>query len=335
MNITQEVQQDKWQAYAESHSQGSIFHTPYMFDVYRSLAGHIPFALFALDDSGQIQGLLTGFRQIIHGGLLKQLSTRAVLMQSPIVSSSEALDALLTSYAEMINGKAVYTEIRNHADTCMQRDIYHNQGFTLEDHLNIIVDLSLAETELWSQVHSKRRNEIRSAQKQGVEVRRLGEDSLPEAYAILQEVYSRARLPLSPFGFFVTAFKDANPAMGLRAYGAFHRQRLIGTMFTLEFKNTVIDLYAGSLAEFYSLHPNDIIPWEVFRICKENGFQVFDFGGAGVPGKPYGVRDYKKKFGGAMVNFGRYELIHSRLKYQLAEIGFKLAQKTGLYASKA
>jgi len=333
LQITTDIPIDKWLGYANSHPQGSIFHTPYMHEVYRTQPDHIPFALFALDDTGQIQGLLTGFRQILHRGLIKQLSTRSVLMQSPIANSSEALDALLGAYVGMIKVKAVYTEIRNHYDTGGQSDIYLLHGFAFEDHLNILVDLGLAETELWGQVQSKRRNEIRSAQKQAIEVRRLGIEHLKDAYSILQEVYSRARLPLASYRFFVTALRNAKPKMGLAAFGAFHQERLIGTMIILEYKKTVIDLYAGSLVEFYSKHPNDIIPWEVFRICKEMGFETFDFGGAGSPDKPYGVRDYKKRFGGLMVNFGRYKLIHSPIKYRLAEKGFRLAQRMGLYVS--
>ena len=41
----------------------------------------------------------------------------------------------------------------------------------------------------------------------------------------------------------------------------------------------------------------------------QNIFQIFDFDGAGKPDIPYCVRDYKKKFGGKLVNYGRYTLV--------------------------
>ncbi len=56
----------------------------------------------------------------------------------------------------------------------------------------------------------------------------------------------------------------------------------------------------------------------------ENKFNIFDFGGAGKPGEEYGVRNFKKRFGGKSVNFGRYELIHCKIKTMIAENGFKL-----------
>ena len=55
-----------------------------------------------------------------------------------------------------------------------------------------------------------------------------------------------------------------------------------------------------------------------------HGYDIFDFGGAGTPKKSYGVRDYKKKFGGKLVNYGRYEEIRRPLKFATANVGFKL-----------
>ena len=113
-------------------------------------------------------------------------------------------------------------------------------------------------------------------------------------------------------------------------YGACLDDELIGIMVTLQYKNIVNDLYAGSKSKYYDKNPNDILPWEVFRQCKNVGKTIFDFGGAGKPDVPYGVRDYKMKFGGKLVNYGRYYLIHNPIKMKLAETGFKIYQKVRL-----
>ncbi len=105
-------------------------------------------------------------------------------------------------------------------------------------------------------------------------------------------------------------------------YGAFLNDDLIGIMFTLQYKNIVYDLYAGSKSKYYDKNPNDIIPWEVFNICKNEGKTIFDFGGAGKPVVHYGVRDYKMKFGGKLVNYGRLTLVHNPIKMKLKEALF-------------
>ena len=56
-------------------------------------------------------------------------------------------------------------------------------------------------------------------------------------------------------------------------------------------------------------------------------YTIFDFGGAGKPNEEYGVRDFKKKYGGKLVNFGRYEKVHSPKKLKVSKQVFKLVRK--------
>jgi len=44
--------------------------------------------------------------------------------------------------------------------------------------------------------------------------------------------------------------------------------------------------------------------------------------GVGVPGKDYGVREFKSKFGGEMVNFGRFGRVNNKFLYAITEMGF-------------
>ena len=47
---------------------------------------------------------------------------------------------------------------------------------------------------------------------------------------------------------------------------------------------------------------------------------VDDFGGAGKPDEPYGVRTFKAKYGGELVNYGRYVCVHSRGRLAISRI---------------
>lgn len=98
-------------------------------------------------------------------------------------------------------------------------------------------------------------------------------------------------------------------------------------MFCLAHKNTLFDYYAGAYRDYYNKHPNDLLPWEVLKWGKQNGFTRFVFGGAGKPNVPYGVRDYKKKFGGEFVNYGRFEKIHCPGLFKLIIPAFNLWKK--------
>jgi len=93
---------------------------------------------------------------------------------------------------------------------------------------------------------------------------------------------------------------------------------------TLIYKDTIYDWYAGSSREYLKLCPNDILPWNAIEWGSKNQFNIFDFGGAGKPTESYGVREFKKQFGGKLVNFGRYEKSHSKFKTTVTNRGYKL-----------
>jgi lipid II:glycine glycyltransferase (peptidoglycan interpeptide bridge formation enzyme) len=46
--------------------------------------------------------------------------------------------------------------------------------------------------------------------------------------------------------------------------------------------------------------------------------------GIGRPDKSYGVRDFKIRFGGDTVNYGRFIRINNKLKYSIAKSGFNI-----------
>ena len=59
--------------------------------------------------------------------------------------------------------------------------------------------------------------------------------------------------------------------------------RVIGTRFVLLHKGRMIDWYAGSDRSFAAFSPNEVLVWHVLRWGREQGFDLFDFGGAGDP----------------------------------------------------
>ena len=156
-----QISREKWWDFTDNNENCNIFSTPYMYDVWNETPGYRSFAFFAIDGNEEIKGILSGYQQTVSPGVLSKISTRAVLMQSPVALDDEALSTLLKHYISFMKRKAVYTEIRNNYNTSKQRHIYEEAGFHYEDHLNIIVDLSQSENILWEKIHSSRRKNIK------------------------------------------------------------------------------------------------------------------------------------------------------------------------------
>ena len=109
----------------------------------------------------------------------------------------------------------------------------------------------------------------------------------------------------------------------VKFFGAFCESKMIAGQVRLCYKDTVYAWYAGSDSGYFQKRPNDFLLWNVILWSKENNYKVFDFGGAGKPNVPYGVRDYKLKFGGELVNYGRFEKVHQPVVMFMSSIGLK------------
>ena len=55
-----------------------------------------------------------------------------------------------------------------------------------------------------------------------------------------------------------------------------------------------------------------------------NNFSKFDFGGAGNLKENRGIREYKLKFGGELIEIGRIHYISKPVHYNLGKLGFSI-----------
>jgi lipid II:glycine glycyltransferase (peptidoglycan interpeptide bridge formation enzyme) len=288
----------------------------------------IPKVIIAEDDNN-LKGIILIQIQNYFSSLLKSFSSRAVISGGPLFNYEEnVLSVLLSEYIRMFKRKVVYTQIRNLFNVESFNHIFEKYSFKRQDHLNYIIDLNDKIDIIWKNVYAKRKNEIRRGMKEGISVKEISyESELLNAYAILELIYKKAKLPLPKYDYFYKARDIMDGDIIFRVFGGYFENKLIGVMFLLCFNGRVYNWYAASNPDYYKIYPNDVITWEVIIWALENGFKIFDFGGAGNPDQEYGVRDFKKKFGGTEVNYGRYECIHNPIIMKLSEHGFKLWQK--------
>lgn len=325
-----DIDRNQWAIFVNTHPQGNFFHTPDYVDLYQDIKGYKSYVISAYNSDLQMVGILVAIRQTVYNGLLGYLTSRAIVVGGPLIDAQhpDVTELLLKSYCKTIRHRAVYTQFRNQFDMSSLQQAFQQVSARFEEHLNILIDLTNSEETLWKEVYPQRRNKIRQALKHQVEVRELKTDQeREESWKILRAVYEREKLPLAKKTVFEKAFKILVPKGMLKVYGAFYQQQLIGTRYLFAYKTQIFDWYAGSYQKFYSVRPNDLLPWEIFLRCKAEGFTTFDFGGAGNPNIPYGVRDYKIRFGGTLVNFGRYEIAHNNAIFALMQNAFRFWQK--------
>lgn len=320
----------KWSEFVANHPDGNIFQTPEMYRVFQSEKYYKPIVVVCYNESMEIVGLLLSVIQSEYKGALGKLSSRSIIWGGPLVENNncDILDFILIEYNKLVKSKVIYTQIRNLWNMDIFKGKFELNGYVYEDHLNILIDLTKSEEELWNEVYPKRRNQIKNSIKKGVIIKILDDINLIEnSYNILSEVYKNAKLPLPSKEFFICAKNILSKKGYLKYFGAFFENKLIGMMYVLIYNSRIYEWYIGCIKEYTKINPNDLIIWDTFKWCQKNRYKIYDFGGAGKPGKEYGVRDFKKKFGGDTVNYGRFQKVHNRFLMIFSVIGFKFWQK--------
>lgn len=330
IDSVQSIDIDKWDGFIKEHPHGNIFQSNHFYRIYSKTKGYDPLALFIVDDENEIVGLQLSVTIRLFNNVLDRVSSRSIIFGGPLILDDDqsVLDFLLKEYTKRIQRKVVLSQYRNMWDTSEMKGVFSENKFILEDHLDILIDLSQGEESVWQGMKRVRQKNIRKGYKSNVTSDQIDlskEENLRKVYDLIKVVYKRIKLPLHPFSF----FKNSVSILGenIVCIGLFHENEMIAARIVIGYKKLLFDWYAGAVNEKLSLRPNDVLPWEVMKFGVANSYEVFDFGGAGKPNIPYGVRDHKLKFGGELVNFGRYERIYSPLIYKLAVTAIELKKK--------
>lgn len=320
-----------WGRFISENPRGNIFQTPQMAQVYAKTRRMTPISLAALDRDKHIRALLLACVSEEKGGILSPLATRAVITGGPLCEDSPgglcALSQLMEGYDRLIRKRAVFTEIRPLSEG-PEHDALKDMGYVHEDHLNFLLDLRKSPEGLWKGLSKSRRCSVKSAKKSGVTVQ---EASTPEEvrtfYDLLCETYQRAKVPLADRSLFDSSLEVLGSRNEVKYFLVWHEGNCIGGVMLLIYKGRAYMWYLCGSREASRLYPSDLAVWHAIEWSANNGCVLFDFGGAGKPDKEYGVREFKKQYGGELVNIGRLRRVHSPAKMRFAETGYYAYQK--------
>lgn len=314
-----------WDQFVHDHPHGTIFQTSAMAKVYGQAKNYEPISLAAIDtESGEILALLQSAVISEMGGVAARLSGRSVVRGAPLVVDGpeglEAAFALIEHYDKLVKHRVVYSQIRNMWDTSHTRSVLESSGYVYDEHLNYLIDLDRDTDAIWADISKSRRKGVNRAAKAGIETRRIEDPGeLTASYELIHQTYMDVNMPVADMSLFRAIYDEFTPAGMADFFIAIKDDTPVGARITLNYKDLVFDWYAGSQKDVP--YVDEALVW---HILKENAqkYKVFDFGGAGHPDKPYGVREFKRRFGGEQVNFGRYKKVHGTVRNKIAEMGY-------------
>lgn len=303
-----EIDPSQWNGLVEKSTTATFFQTRACYDFYSSLSFLKPF-VFGVSENNTLVGILCGYT-IADGNVLKRFFSRRAIVPGGVLlapdASEQAVKLLLDKAKSQLTRKAIYLELRNYNDYTAFRPAIESAGFEYRPHLNFHVATPDVET-VTKNLSSSKKRQIKQSIKGGAEV--VVATTLTEVhdyYRILKTLYvERVKSPLFPVEFFEKLIKLSNANILLIKV----RQRVVGGI-------TCVCLDTRTVSEWFvcgddggvdkGIYPSVLATWAGIEYALNNGYAKFDFMGAGKPDEGYGVREFKSKFGGELVEHGRF-----------------------------
>lgn len=167
---------------------------------------------------------------------------------------------------------------------------------------SFIMDLTLPEEKLWTNLHSKHRNVIRNAMKK--EVRLLtGMEHLDTAFTLVRDTFKRSNISFMSH----QAFKDMVSALGenVMIFVADYQGKVQGCAVIPYSSYSAYYVYGGSAEEGVVTGAMNFLQWEAMRHFRNLGVKRYDFVGVRINpekgSKQEGLQMFKQRFGGQLV----------------------------------
>ena len=321
-----EIDKQDWRLLAETSPLSTWFQTDEAYRFYQSVSDMCAF-VYGVMEEDKLVGVIVGYTTQEKCKLKQYFTARAIVVGGPLLDEniSESALTMLLQTVKKQQGEAIYIETRNLHDYSRWKTVFKTNGFAYQPHLNIQVACSAAHT-----MSEQRQRQVKKAIKNGAEICEVSsEQEIRDWYQILRQLYRRkVRTPLWSEVFFLQFYRNGVGKYLLVKYNG----KVIGGMICPIFAGKAIyEWYVCGLDEEYKeQYPSVMATYAAIEYAKQNGIPMFDFMGAGVPDKPYGVRDFKMEFGGEVVEYGRYLCVRKPLLYKIGKWGVKILKKLKL-----
>ena len=335
-----EIDKQQWNELVQSSPTATWFQTDEAYRFYQSVSNELaPFAL-GIEEDGHLTGVVVGYTTQEKCIFKQYFTARTIIPGGPLLDehiSDEALSTLLSAVAQCPASSLspfasrltnpIYIETRNFHDYSRWKEVFQNAGFQYQPHLNFHVDTSSVEV-VDKNLGKSRKRDIKTSIRDGATV--VENPTLEQVrtyYQLLKHLYAtKIKTPLFSLEFFEKLYAHPNGRFILIE----KENEIIGGTVCVELPNKCLYEWfvCGRDGEWKSIFPSSFATYAGIRHAAEHGCQRFDMMGAGKPKEAYGVRDFKARFGGQLVEYGRFLNIRKPWLYKIGELGLKYYKST-------
>ena len=260
---------DTCNEYLEAHHGASAYHAPAWLDVIHRSFGHDTRYLVA-ESAGSICGVLplVFFKSRVFGHFT--VSMPFVNYGGVLADHADAARALLArAIEETRKAGGSYLELRHTARLFPELPARSHK-------VAMTVALEGTPEHQWQRIDRKVRNQVRKAEKSGLDSEDGGIELLDAFYAVFSQNMRDLGTPVYGVRFFsevLSTFPEATRVFIVR-----HAGRPVAASI-VHFRGPTIEVpWASSIREFNPLCVNVLLYWRMLQFATDRGFRTFDFG---------------------------------------------------------
>jgi FemAB-related protein (PEP-CTERM system-associated) len=275
-----------WDKFVANHQDSTNYHQYGWRKIVEKSFEHRTMYLSATNSHNEICGVLpyVQMKSWLFGNFL--VSLPFFNYGGLLVSEDSAAAVLLNASRKLLSGNGVgHIELR-HIKRCTDIEATKQQKVTM------LLKLEKSEEKQWNSLDAKVRNQVRKAEKSGLQVV-VGRTELLDGF---YEVFCRNMRDLGTpvygrkfFSNVLDEFPDTT-----RILSVTHDGRTIASALMTWYKDTLEVPWASSNRDFRKMCPNNLLYWEAIRFAIGTGARTFDFGRS-TPGE--GTYNFKKQWG--------------------------------------
>ena len=311
-----QIDRQQWSELVRTSETGTWFQSPEAYDFFASLSALMEPFVYGVEKGGKLRAVCVGYVTKERNPIGQFFTRRAIIVGGLVIATNCAKDdivELLGCVRKDLQPKTIYIETRNFNDFSPWKEAFEASGFVYQPHLNFHVDPSI------NNLSDNRKRQLKKSD--AITDLANSESEIKEWYKVLSELYrTKVKTPLWPIDFFLEAYRQ-NIAKFLLVK---HEGRIIGGSMVVADERTVYEWFeCGLNADYKDQYPSVMATYAGIQLAKQSGCKRYDMMGAGEPGVPYGVRDFKAEFGGQLVEHGRFLCVTKPLLYKIGTIGIK------------
>ena len=304
------IDRQQWSELVRTSETGTWFQSPEAYDFFASLPELMEPFVYGVKRAGKLCAVCVGYVTKEPNPIKQFFTRRAIIIGGVAVvanGAKEDIVILLNYVRKELKPKSIYIETRNFNDFSPWKEAFEAAGFVYKPHLNFHVDPAT------NNLSDNRKRQLKKSD--AVVSERVNELEIREWYEVLSELYrTKVKTPLWPIDFFLEAYRQGIAKFLLVK----HEGRIIGGSMVVADERTVYEWFeCGLNAECKDQYPSVMATWGGIQLAHQSGCTRYDMMGAGEPGVPYGVRDFKAEFGGQMVEHGRFLCVCKPMLYRL------------------